>query len=608
MIMQFSNLKLTNFRSHRSTEFALDRLNIIRGLNGAGKSSVAMALEFLMTGVCEITDKAGRGADTLISIGAKEFSVCGSLTSTTITRTRNHASSNLIISDGKKTLSGKVADEVLQNDIAAKPVLSAALNANRFLELSTNEQRDLLADALAAEPVAIPSNILKLFSVAIGHYGSTTITDLAQIDALYKTVYEHRTAINRELKALGSLNIPTAPEDMPTLDEVREKIRLLDIERDDLLRKIAKKNETYDIAKRDYDKALADKVAAEKDLLTDDQLEAYQKVARNASRAAKVVAAVEEAQRIVKGMQVQILKLKAAPTECPTCHRPYEDDGSSQAIEQMEAEYQQAEQQLREKQEELRKLGDPIHATAMLEAHKAASAKLLSAQAVISTGLPTKGNTAELDMQLAEVTARIAREHGVKEHIIRYDTERKSYEQQQSKRSELEKKLIAIEELISAFGPNSALRTQLVGDKLPAFVARINEVLERFGFCCVFSLNPYNLLVSRNGQAGLSLAQLSRSEQYRFALAFQIALAEATGVGLVVIDEADLLIPEARRQLSQELMESRLEQAFVLCTADEDQLAVTPEVEGVAFFNLENDNGVTKITNGPKETVYEAIR
>ena len=77
--MKIQTLTLKNFRLHRETVLALDRLNFIRGANGCGKSSIQMALEYLLTGRCQLTDGAGRGVDPLIRTGEKELEVSATL-------------------------------------------------------------------------------------------------------------------------------------------------------------------------------------------------------------------------------------------------------------------------------------------------------------------------------------------------------------------------------------------------------------------------------------------------------------------------------------------------------------------------------------------------
>lgn len=73
--MRIKTLTLKDFRSHVETVLELDKYNFIRGPNGCGKSSIQMAVEYLFTGKCQMTDAAGRGAEALIRSGSKELEV-----------------------------------------------------------------------------------------------------------------------------------------------------------------------------------------------------------------------------------------------------------------------------------------------------------------------------------------------------------------------------------------------------------------------------------------------------------------------------------------------------------------------------------------------------
>src|SRR5260370_30418909 len=77
--MRITTLTLRNFRSHNETILGLDRFNFVRGPNASGKSSIQMALEYLFTGRCAMTDAAGRGAEALIRAGAKELEISATL-------------------------------------------------------------------------------------------------------------------------------------------------------------------------------------------------------------------------------------------------------------------------------------------------------------------------------------------------------------------------------------------------------------------------------------------------------------------------------------------------------------------------------------------------
>ena len=89
---------------------------------------------------------------------------------------------------------------------------------------------------------------------------------------------------------------------------------------------------------------------------------------------------------------------------------------------------------------------------------------------------------------------------------------------------------------------------------------------------------------SKDSRFGFSLKHLSESEQFRFGVAFQIALAMVTGLRFVVIDRADLLDKERRKMLTGLLVNSGLDQAIVLATSEEAPPSVVPQ--GVKFLSL----------------------
>ncbi len=84
--------------------------------------------------------------------------------------------------------------------------------------------------------------------------------------------------------------------------------------------------------------------------------------------------------------------------------------------------------------------------------------------------------------------------------------------------------------------------------------------------------------------SGLPLKRCSESEQFRFGVAFQIALAAVTGIRFAVIDGADILDKEIRKMLTGVLLTSGLDQAIVLATSEEAPPLIVPE--GVKFLSL----------------------
>ena len=102
--------------------------------------------------------------------------------------------------------------------------------------------------------------------------------------------------------------------------------------------------------------------------------------------------------------------------------------------------------------------------------------------------------------------------------------------------------------------------------------------LSRLASACAESIS------STDNHCGLSLEQLSESERFRFSIAFQLALATATGIRFLVIDRADVLDRARRKLLTGLLVNSDLDQAIVLATGEEPPPLAVPQ--GVRFWDL----------------------
>jgi len=125
-----------------------------------------------------------------------------------------------------------------------------------------------------------------------------------------------------------------------------------------------------------------------------------------------------------------------------------------------------------------------------------------------------------------------------------------------------------------------------LSDRMGSFTQDLNRHLAAFGFTCKIAFDPFEILVSSSTENhfGLSLKHLSESEQFRFGVAFQIALAMVTGLRFVVIDRADVLDKGRRKMLTSLLLNSKLEQAIVLATSEEALPLNVPN--GVRFLSL----------------------
>ena len=219
--MRIQRLFLKNFRSHQETVLELDRFNFIRGPNGCGKISIQMALEYLFTGRCELTDAAGRGAEALIRSGEKELDVSAALESGETICRRRTARSQMVEINGKR-VPVDAAETFLAKQFGSADVLSAAMNADQFVEMSEAEQQRLLAQLVEAGKVEIPGEIRGALRAI--NEEPPRLASVVDVEAAHKHFYDLRTEANRALKGLGHMEKPDGPADLPSVQEVRNKL------------------------------------------------------------------------------------------------------------------------------------------------------------------------------------------------------------------------------------------------------------------------------------------------------------------------------------------------------------------------------------------------
>ncbi len=243
--MKILTLTLKNFRSHQETVLDLDRFNFVRGPNGCGKSSIQMALEYLFTGQCQMTDAAGRGAEVLIRAGAKELEVSVSLDNGETICRRRAPRSHIVEMNGKR-VPVVAAEASLEKRFGSADVLSAVLNAGRFIEMSDSEQKRFLAQLVNAGKVDVPEEIANtLHALNEERPGLTTVGD---VEAAYRRFYELRMEASCTLKALEQMEKPDVPSDLPPVEEVKKKLEDLRQQKEKLVAQKAEAEATWENA------------------------------------------------------------------------------------------------------------------------------------------------------------------------------------------------------------------------------------------------------------------------------------------------------------------------------------------------------------------------
>jgi len=556
--MRIQRLVLKNFRSHKDTVLELDRYNFIRGPNASGKSSIQIALEYLLTGRCATTDAAGRGAETLIHSGEKELEVSATLVGgRTICRRRTGKSQNVEI-DGRRAPID-VAEALFSQSIGTADLLSAVLNVDRFVRMSAADQQKLLAQLVPAK-TELPPEIRNALDAL--NEREPELRDVANIEAAYRRYRDLAVEVARTLDALGQVAEPASSSELPAASEVERKIQELRREKELLL---VQRNKE---AARCWQTAQA----ASKVHQTHQGSLALDEDHHVHIRGELAQLNVEQ-----KSIEIALAALEETNDSCPTCGQAVAAEVKAQRAATLGERRGESEVLIQGAREEL----SDCEASFQPEDANSKARREERPTLPLAAGFAADG----LEGRLTVLTERIGKAERVLEKIRQNQSAREKWEAHVRERAHLESRHLMLEKLSSSFGPNGPV-VQTARDEIRLLSERVNQHLAAFGYVCRVSFEPYEIRVSspKNAAHELSLRQLSESEQFRFGIALQVAVAIATGVGFVVIDRADALDTESRRMLTGLLMTSGLHQAIILATGEDAPSATLPE--GVKFFDL----------------------
>jgi len=585
--MKISKLELKNFRCHEDAALELDRLNFILGPNGAGKSSIQMAIEELLTGKCQVTDGAGRGAEDLIQTGAKEFDLHAVLETTqseslTINRRRS-ARSHILNVAGRNGQLAAIQQGIYQDLGASEDVLAALLNASRFIEMDTKEQKHLLAQVLNTGEIPVPGKIRALI-------GTMPIKTIADLDNAYKLFFTERTDVNRRLKQLGEAETePEVPEDCPAIEAVEAKLRALHTEKETQIRKQAEVAADNDRLETERGHLERDKGATKDDLLPQEE---FKRMGAEIERADSYRALRETILNCQGKINIYIESLqklkKLSGADCPTCLQPLDKEGLKKTISTLQKELAKEENNLGVWQQEWAKRYDPAAALRAIEKHRQAEFRVEElGRDLKKLQVPRKAAVDLFDGEIQKLAERIGKGEVVLQQVRELRQARALWQQANQQRGQLAQRKQELETLVEFFGP-TGVKAKLVGDRSADFCAALNRHLVQFGF--IVSVQAGQLWVCTGfgvpARSALAIHQLSDSEKFRFGVAFQIALAEITGLRFTVIDHGDILDEDCRQQLTAMLLEANLDQVIVLSTAIELPSAAEKPPAGVKFFWL----------------------
>jgi len=332
--MKVERLTIENFRGVEKADLDLSRpVTMIVGENGVGKSTVADALEFVLTGKCRNTTRSGAGASDLIRQGSKSASIAATVRTPTktlqVARKIDHKGVSLEIEgyQGNKT----ELETLLFRDLGVSPdVLGASLRVSQFIE-DPKSRLQILADVAGVEfdqtsiGAAIEDEHLKTFLEEQLSMTAQTVgmTSLDAVTKLGQIAEKMRRDANRKVdKALGVLDQNKTAVQIPATasgkvftvketEQVEDALASLKTKRDGLFEELGKlegdktkgngRDETigrYKTMIAEMEKSIAEK-RAEQDRV--DQMERCPTCDQKLTKTAR--------KRIAKGLPEQIAQL-----------------------------------------------------------------------------------------------------------------------------------------------------------------------------------------------------------------------------------------------------------------------------------------------------------
>lgn len=563
--------------------------NVLVGPNGAGKSTFRRALSLGLTGTCDGYE-TGQGLAELRSTHGDLAKKWGIQIEIVDEKGEVHTFQRRD-DEGPRSQAQQLIESLVE---CPGPKARACLHTSEFLRLDAKARQRLVLDLAPRQAIEIPAEIRAAIKAAIAEDHASA--DVATLDRLHKAVYGERESVGREVKAHAEGTAPSPPEDFADLADrsvadldaeasaMRADVDALVKERDAALVKATPKRvDTTVLEARvtELDRKLASTLKEIEGIPTPEKVRARAK-----ELAAKLIEAGKENEALdakrrelsakhgeLKGTAaaakraLDVFKGSGGGSECPVCATKLKAAERRTVEDALDKKWKGAENEAQRIKVELDAIPDPLKTTDIQAEADGLDAKAkrrqdLEAEAdrleqelgkarerleAAKADAGTPGDP-EASAQAVEFAERIAKGNALIEALREYAGARRRHEQSVAAKAAAEARYQELTRLLDALGPNGIRKAIGGGDGLFRLHEDLNATLEPLGFSV--DLRPVvdlygDPLVTFEGGRTVAASSLSRSEGIRFGAAFAIAVAKATGLGIVVVDDFDALDPDA---------------------------------------------------------------
>ena len=503
--MRIKTLTLKDFRSHIETVVELDRYNFIRGPNGCGKSSIQMALEYLFTGRCHMTDAAGRGAEALIRTGAKELEISATLEGGETICRRRGSRSHIVELNGNR-VPVDAAATFLDRRFGSADVLAAVLHAGRFVEISEAEQQDLLAQVVDGGKLDIPQGIVDTLLTL--HEELPSLTCVADVGAAYRRFYDMRTETSRSLRALGQMEKPEISSDLPAAEDVKKKLEELRNQKEQLVGQRAGGVASWEGAQARVKQIETEIESVALEILSPAREQELLELESRRSEADKVRLELTDLIAEQTAVEMSLAAVLELEGKCPTCGQEISEDTKTRELDALRERLDDIEGLIQGAKEELSEYSGIETATSLLENHRKAHERQRALQEEgAALRMVQKTKDADLDSRMTILVEKINKGERVLEKARDAEAVSERWQTHISETSAFEKTIGLLDRLIEFFGPTGAMMVQSI-DRIGSFTENLNRHLAGFGYACRFTFDPFEVRVTVPSDEGTTILDI----------------------------------------------------------------------------------------------------
>ncbi|MFA4972870.1 MAG: AAA family ATPase [bacterium] len=614
--MKITTIKLKDFRNHLETEIDLAPLTIIKGNNAAGKTSIRHAIEVALTGRAEFTDRGGRGLSDALRVGAKKGLVVVAIDELgEVARSISPSGSSLQVSDWTGTATAQ--QDLLYSKLGADADLIAALlNVSQFITLPPREQKEMLFQL--ARPEISAGQLMGAVNDYAESQGAGNLLDELRsliatpetvgpdwLDQAYKLIFEARKEAKKERDTLsGKLEGMEVAEDVPPagqLPELERQIAELTTLRENHLKKVAAAEAAGErrasLAEREQNiKNSIEALSLPMENSGEDPEELAAALETLEARLEEARRASYEVQGEIKGIDSALPALKDWDGSCPLApglikcaitaterKALIKDLGTKRKalVKNHEKAMKEAASVEGEKEEVAERIVEAERTEKNAEYLESLEKELESVQAELAA-LPEAVGLDLARSEIASLAERIDRGKDIAARMKVAAEAAERAEKAASEATEATARAARLEHLATLFGP-TGIKAKLLSKTMGAVIERSAENLSLLtgGLYELDARSDPDFHLVVNGT--IEMRQLSTSERMRVGIACAEALAHASGLRLLVIDDVEILDVGNRGLLSEWLRERMADHdtILVLSTAEEAQ---DPGVEGIRTY------------------------